>query len=73
MGKRFTMAYLRGRLACMNALERLKKEEKGASDMVAILLVIVILVAVAAVFRTQLMGAVNTAFESLNGFLGGEG
>lgn len=60
-----TMAYLKGRSACINAISNFKKEEKGASDIVAILLVIVILVAVAAIFRTQLMNAVNTAFDAL--------
>ncbi len=71
MKERLTMVCLRGRLACLRALERLAKEEKGASDIVAILLVIVILIAVAAIFRNQLIGAVNKAFETLNEALGG--
>lgn len=71
MRDKVTIAYLRGKSACINAIRRLRKEEKGASDMVAILLVIVILVAVAAVFRTQLMAAVNTAFEALQEALEG--
>lgn len=71
MREKWMMACLRGRLACRNAWERLTKEEKGASDIVAILLVIVILVAVAAIFREQLMAAVTNAFSTLNEFLGG--
>lgn len=66
-----TRAYLRGRMACANAIHRLAKEEKGASDIVAILLLIVILVAVAAIFREQLMNAVTTAFEKLQTALEG--
>lgn len=46
------------------------KEEKGASDIVAILLVIVILIAVAAIFRTQLTAAVTGVFEQLLEALG---
>jgi len=65
MRDRIFMAYWKGRTAFINAIQSFRKEEKGASDIVAILLVIVILVAVAAVFRKQLMQAVNTAFEAL--------
>lgn len=71
MSEMITMAYLRGRSACINAIRSFRKEEKGASDIVAILLVIVILVAVAAVFRKQLLQAVNTAFEALQEALEG--
>ncbi len=71
MREKITMAYLRGKLKVLDALEGLAKEEKGASDIVAILLVIVILVAVAAVFREQLMEAVNAAFSKLREALSG--
>lgn len=40
------------------------KEEKGASDIVAIILV------VAAIFREQLTAAVTTVFENLTDFIG---
>ena len=55
---------------CERALEDFAKEEKGASDIVAIMLVIVILIAVAAVFRTQLLAAVTGVFEQLMEALG---
>lgn len=61
---------LRRKLACRRVLENFAKEEKGASDIVAIMLVIVILIAVAAVFRTQLLAAVNGVFEQLMEALG---
>ena len=57
-------------MACAKALRELQTEEKGASDIVAILLIIVILIAVAAIFRTQLTAAVNGVFENLMDALG---
>ena len=50
--------------------ELCQRGKKGASDIVAIMLVIVILIAVAAVFRTQLLAAVNGVFEQLMEALG---
>jgi Flp pilus assembly pilin Flp len=43
-------------------IERMIHEEKGAADMVAILVVIVILLAVAGTFRTQLKSLVEAVF-----------
>lgn len=45
-----------------NWLDRMLHEEKGASDIVAIMVVIVILLAVAGIFRTQLEELVRTVF-----------
>ena len=70
MRERIIAGYLRRRRACERALEDFAKEEKGASDIVAIMLVIVILIAVAAVFRTQLLAAVTGVFEQLMEALG---
>ena len=69
MGERLAIGYLKGKMALMKALRNLGKEERGASDIVAILLVIVILIAVAAIFRTQLIAAVTSVFEKLMEFL----
>jgi len=55
---------------CRNVVNRFRKEEKGASDIVAILLVIVVLIAVAAIFREQLLAAVTGVFENLLEALG---
>ena len=65
MREKIIAGYLRRKLACCRVLEDFAKEEKGASDIVAIMLVIVILIAVAAVFRTQLLAAVNGVFKNL--------
>ena len=70
MREALVAGYLKRKLAFMEAMEGFFTEEKGASDIVAILLVIVILIAVAGVFRTQLMGAVTGVFESLMEALG---
>lgn len=45
-------------------------EERGDSNIVSILLIIVILIAVAAIFRTQLLAAVTGVFEKLMEALG---
>ncbi len=62
--------YLRGKMRCTDALERFLAEERGDSNLVSIMVVIVIVLAVAGVFRTQLMSAVNTIFARLTEFIG---
>lgn len=62
--------YLRGKMECRNALERFMTDETGESNLVSIMVVIVIVIAVAGVFRTQLMAAVNKVFEKLTSFIG---
>lgn len=70
MGEKLFLSYLRCKLACMEALEDFGKEEKGASPIVASLLLIVIAIAVAAIFRQQLVAAVTGVFEQLLEALG---
>lgn len=70
MREKMIAGYLRCRMACGKVLGNFIEEEKGASDIVAIMLVIVILIAVAAVFREQLMAAVTGVFEQLMEVLG---
>ena len=43
------------------------KEEKGASDIVAIIVIIAIIMVVSAIFREQLTGAVKKVFVILTG------
>lgn len=54
----------------MKAAEVFTKEEKGASDIVAIIVVIAIILVVAAIFREQLLKAVNAVFTNLIDFIG---
>jgi len=68
MREKWMTVYLRGKLACRNAWKRLA-EEKGSANIVATLLMIVIVIAVAALFREQLTKAVTKVFELLNEFL----
>lgn len=57
-------------LRMMGMLNDLKKEERGASDIVAIVLVIVIIIAVASIFKTQLTAAMNKVMDRLIEFVG---
>ena len=54
----------------VKAAEVFTKEEKGASDIVAIIVVIAIILVVAAIFKDQLTNAVTTVFENLTDFIG---
>lgn len=69
MKEKLICAYLRRKLAFLNALENFAEEERGASDMVTILVIIVIVIGVAATFKTELGNAVTTAFAKLTTFI----
>lgn len=49
-----------------NFAEDFKKEERGASDIVAILLIILVVVAIAFVFKEQLGKLVTNVFNKVN-------
>lgn len=49
-----------------NFAEDFKKEERGASDIVAVLLIILVVVAVAFVFRKQLLKLVDDVFKQID-------
>ena len=51
------------------ALDAFKKEERGASDMVAVMVLIVIIIAVAALFNGRLRDIVGQIFDKLGGFV----
>ena len=55
------------------AIEAFKKEERGASDMVAVMVLIVIIIALAALFNQQLKGAVDKVFAQLTSFVDSHG
>lgn len=57
-------------LKAKNAVKNFLKEEKGASDIVAIILIIVVVIAVAGIFRRELITAVTQVFEKLLEFIG---
>lgn len=53
-----------------NMMENTLRDEKGASDMVTVIVLIVIVLAVAAIFREQLISIVNNVLEKLTDFIG---
>lgn len=48
------------------AFRRFRSEERGASDMVAVIVLIVIIIAVAAIFRKELVNIVNNVMKDLS-------
>ena len=69
MKEKIMMAYMKGKMAVRNTIRNFVAEEKGVSDMVAIILLIVIIIAVAAIFREKLEEAVNQVFSKLTEFI----
>ena len=51
------------------AIEAFKKEERGASDMVAVMVLIVIIIALATLFHDRLKDIVGQILDSLSGFV----
>lgn len=61
---------VKGRVRLMKAVEQFTSEEKGASHMVEIIVVIVIILAVAAVFRDNITAAVEKVMKRFTEFVG---
>ena len=51
------------------AIEAFKKEERGASDMVAVMVLIVIIIALATLFHGRLKEIVGQILDNLGGFV----
>ena len=52
------------------AFDAFKEEERGASDMVAVMVLIVIIIAVAVIFKGKLEDVVKQIFDKLGEFVG---
>lgn len=52
------------------AFRRFRSEERGASDMVAVIVLIVIIIAVAAIFREELVRIVSGVMDNLGNTVG---
>lgn len=52
---------------------KLVKEENGDTNFVSIILIVVIVIALAAIFKTQLTSAMNTVMGKLTEFINGGG
>lgn len=63
MFEKMDMALIRTGIMLRGWKDRLLHEEKGASDIVAIMVVIVILLAVAVIFKDQLTKLVEDVFK----------
>ena len=51
------------------AIEAFKEEERGASDMVAVMVLIVIIIALATLFHGRLKDIVGQILDNLSGFV----
>lgn len=74
MGKMFELIdlfFIAQAMKLQGAFDAFKEEERGASDMVAVMVLIVIIIAVAAVFNTKLKEIVEQIFTKLSGFVSG--
>lgn len=61
--------FLRKKLEMQEKLQEFLNEEKGASDMAAVMVLIVVVVAIAGVFNSQLKEAVTAAIKKLTDFI----
>ena len=59
------------KIAAQNALNSLIYEERGATGMIEIIVLIVIIIAVAGIFRNQLSNMVSLVFSKLTEFING--
>lgn len=70
MKQKLDNLYWRLKFEGMESIEEFLKDEEGDSNLVAVIVLIVIILAVAAIFREQLINAVNAVFENLMDFIG---
>jgi len=70
MLEKIDMGFMMMQMRYRSWKERLLHEEKGASDIVAIMVVIVVILAVAVIFQEGLTKAVNSIFDKLVDFIG---
>ena len=72
MGKMFELIdlfFMTQTIKLTGAIEAFKKEERGASDMVAVMVLIVIIIALATLFHGRLKDIVGQILDSLSSFV----
>lgn len=69
MREKLMKNYLKGQLIISNKIRSFMSEERGASDIVAIIVLIVIIIAVATVFQGRLSDSIGNIFNSLDSFI----
>ena len=65
------MKLLRGYFRAKGLLEDFAKEERGAADIIAIILIIVVVIGLAAFFRDGIKEVVTNLMERIKGATGG--
>ncbi len=70
MRQKLDNLYWRMRFRFMGMMEDFLKDEEGDSNLVSIIVVIVIVITVAGIFRDKLMEAVDAIFNKLTEFIG---
>ena len=68
MKKEVMLMYLKGRNLICNAISDFVAKENGASDMIAVIVLIVIVIGVAMVFRDGITQFVQDTVDSIKGF-----
>ena len=69
MKEKIDGAIIRGQIELHNTVDRLASEERGASDIVAVVVLIVIAIAAGVIFKKQLEKAVQNVFSNLDSFV----
>lgn len=70
MREKLMKNYLKGQIILSNKIRSFMSEERGASDIVAVIVLIVIILAVAAIFKDNLTKAVEKIMKNLTNFVG---
>lgn len=65
MLKKFRQALLKAELKVRNAIYNFLNEEKGGTEIVAILLIIIVLIGVVVIFRDQLTNLITSFFKRI--------
>ena len=63
--------YIMMQMKMAGLIEDFRNYERGASDIVSIIMVIIVVIAVAAIFRQQLQRVITDAFGKVSEFIGG--
>ncbi len=66
MLKKLRQALISVELKVRNAIFKLKNEEKGGTEIVAILLIIIVLIGVVVIFRDQLSALISSFFTRIS-------
>lgn len=61
--------WIGAQLRMRNFWEDFKTEEKGAAEIVAIILVVVVIIALVAIFRDRIANVINSVFDKTDDFV----